>query len=86
MLLRFTSSSQKNKTNSRSHNQNSAVLFPFLSDYNYLCFIRATAKWHKEEAWYEVIYAKAEYQGIELFEDVWLNVKIPFVPIKAECA
>ena len=84
--MRFTSIFQQNETNTRLHNQNSAIFCSFLTDYSYLCLIRAIAKYHKEEAWYEVIYAKAEYQGIELFEDVWLNVKIPFVPIKAECA
>ena len=68
MLLRFTSSFQKNKTNSRSHNQNSAVLFPFLTDYNYLCFIRATAKWHKEESWYEVIYAKVSIKELNFLK------------------
>ena len=36
---------------------NSAISCSFFTDYKYLCYIRATAKWHKEEAWYEGIYA-----------------------------
>ena len=76
--MRFTSIFQQNETNTRLHNHNSAVFCSFRTDYNYLCFIRATAKCHKEEAWYEVIYAKAEYQEFELSEDIRLNVKVLF--------
>ena len=68
------------------HYHNSAISYLFLIDYNYLCHIRATAKWHKEEAWYERIRATAEYQGFELSEDVQLNVKVLFVPIKVQVA
>ena len=68
------------------HYHNSAISCLFLTDYKYLCSIRATAKWHKDEAWYEVTCATAEYQGFEHSMDVWLNVGIQFVPIKAECA
>ena len=64
----------------------SAIFYSFLTDYNYLCHIRATAKQHKEEAWYEDICATAEYQGVEFSEDVWLNADIPSVPIKVQCA
>lgn len=62
----------------------SAIFYSFLIDYTYLCPISATAKCHKEEAWYEVIYAKAEYQEFELSEDIRLNVKVLFVPIKVQ--
>ena len=68
------------------HYHNSAIFYSFLTDYKYLCCIRATAKWHKKETWYEVICATAEYQRVVFSEDVWLNVGIQFVPIKAEFA
>ena len=68
------------------HYHKSAIFCSFLTDYNYLRHIRATAKWHKEDAWYEVICATAEYQGFELSEDVQLNVKVRFVSIKVEVA
>ena len=48
MLLRFTSISQQ-KTNSSLHNQNSEIYCPFLTDYNYLSSIRATAKSSKKK-------------------------------------
>lgn len=86
MLLRFTSIFKQNSTNSRLCNQNPTAFCSIFIDYNYLCHIRATAKCHKEEAWYEVIYAKAEYQGFEHSEDVRLNVEISSVPIKVQCA
>lgn len=31
-------------------------------------------------------YAQADYQGIELFEDIRLKVKVLLVPIKVQCA
>ena len=86
MLLHFTSIFKRNNTNSRLYNQNSTTFCSFLTDYIYLCHIRATAKYHKEEAWYEEIHATAEYQGFEHSEDVWLNVEISSVPIKVQCA
>lgn len=61
---------KQNNSNSRSPNHNSAIFYSFLTDYNYLCHIRAIAKWRKEEAWYEGICAMAEYQGFELSEEV----------------
>ena len=60
------------------HYHNSAIFCLFFTDYNYLCHIRATAKWHKEETWYERTCATAEYQGFEHSMDVWLNVEMPF--------
>ena len=68
------------------HYHNSDISCLFLTDNKYLCSIRATAKWHKEEAWYEGIYAMAEFQGVEVSEDVRLNIEIPFVPIKVQDA
>lgn len=68
------------------HHHNSAISCLFLTDYNYLCHIRATANWHKKEAWYERIYATAGYQGFEHSEDVRLNVKNLLVPIKVQRA
>ena len=68
------------------HYHKSAIFCSFLTDYKYLCCIRATAKWHKEEAWYEVICATAEYQGFEYSMDGRLNVEIQFVPIKVQVA
>ena len=65
---------------------NSAIFCLFLTDYNYLCHIRVTAKWHKGEVWYARICATADYQGFEHSMDVGLNIGIQFVPIKAECA
>lgn len=62
------------------------IICVFLTDNKYLCSIRATAKWHKGEAWYERICATAEYQGSEDSEGVRLNVDIPFVPIKVQGA
>ncbi len=66
--------------------RNSAIFCSFLFDYNYLCHIRATAKWNKELVRYEDIFVMAEYQGFELSEDVRLNVGNWFVPIKVEAA
>lgn len=76
MLLRFTSIFKQNSTNSRLYNQNPTTFCSIFIDYNYLCHIRATAKYHKEEAWYEGIHATAEYQGFEHSEDVRLNVEV----------
>ena len=84
--MRFTSIFQQKETNTRLHNQNSAIFCSFLTDYSYLCLIRATAKYHKEEAWYEEIHATAEYQGFEVSEDVKLNDEILLVPIKVQGA
>ena len=86
MLLRFTSIFKQNSTNSRLYNQNPTTFCSIFIDYNYLCHIRATAKYHKEEAWYERICATAEYQGFEHSENVRLNVEISSVPIKVQCA
>ena len=68
------------------HYHNSDISCLFLTDNKYLCSIRATAKWHKGEAWYEEICATAEYQEVEFFEDVRLNADIPSVPIKVQVA
>ena len=38
------------------------------------------------EAWYEGICATADYQGLELPEDIRLKVKVLLVPIKVQCA
>lgn len=48
MLLRFTSIFKQNSTNSRLYNQNPTTFCSIFIDYNYLCHIGATAKWHKE--------------------------------------
>ena len=86
MLLRFTSIFKQNSTNSRLCNQNPTAFCSIFIDYNYLCHIRATAKYHKEEAWYDRICATADYQGIELPEDIRLKAKVLLVPIKVLCA
>ena len=41
---------KQNSSNSRLCNQNSTTFCLFLTNYNYLCQIKATEKWHKEEA------------------------------------
>lgn len=64
----------------------SAIFYSFLIDCTYLCPISATAKCHKEEAWYEEICATAEYQEFKLSEDIRLNVKVLFVSIKVQGA
>ena len=68
------------------HYHNSDISCLFLTDNKYLCSIRATAKWHKGEVWYEVIRAIAEYQEFEHSMDGRLNVELSFVPIKVQVA
>lgn len=49
MLLRFTSIFKQNSTNSRLYNQNPTTFCSIFIDYNYLCYIRATAKCTKNK-------------------------------------
>lgn len=43
-VIAFYINFPQNETNTRLHNQNPAIFYSFLTDYNYLCHIRATAK------------------------------------------